>query len=158
VLTSSGDTVFNACDRRIVTDDFNAGSDPSMTHGILALSPITNSRSGSDIIITGFALTLAPGVTKSPLHFAAQSAGQSVAITKANQLSSHYRCGPLPDNRIHLAQGESPVARQFSLSHCNWRLPPRPANRLDVQSAGSFQIQLSRLAQKTDQPAGGRTP
>lgn len=106
VDTSSGDTAFDADDRWVVTDDLDAGGDPTMLHviaGLDALAPASASLSADDL---GFRydLALAPGETQVVLHFAAQSSDQATALA----------LGPLlvePDADALAGLGEEELAR-----------------------------------------------
>jgi Ca2+-binding RTX toxin-like protein len=81
--TSSGDTVFDVHDQWIVTDDVDAGGDPTMLHvigGDNALSPALASLSLDDLSFR-YDLSLAPGETQIIMHFASQNPDQATALT-----------------------------------------------------------------------------
>jgi Ca2+-binding RTX toxin-like protein len=79
-FTSSGDVVFDTADQWIVTDD-GVGNDPAVAHVIGAFggqTPASANRSG-DIVTYAFDLNLAPGETKSVMHFGVQANTQAEA-------------------------------------------------------------------------------
>lgn len=88
VSESSGDGVFDTTDNWIITDDFNAGGDPTILHVIAgegALRPAAASAPTGSVRYA-YDLTLAPGETQIVMHFAAQSSTQAAAALKANAL------------------------------------------------------------------------
>jgi Ca2+-binding RTX toxin-like protein len=90
VNTSSGDNLFNTDDTWLVTDDVDAGSDPTLLHIIAGgggIFPNTASQN-SDNINFSYNLTLAPGETQIIMHFAAQSSDQATALARATDLEA----------------------------------------------------------------------
>lgn len=89
VNTSSGDTVFNPGDNWLVTDDFDAGGDPTMLHVIAGEDGIRPDAASlnADNINFQYNLSLAPGETQIVMHFAAQNSDQATALAKAPELS-----------------------------------------------------------------------
>ncbi|VEP16904.1 hypothetical protein H1P_510007 [Hyella patelloides LEGE 07179] len=89
VDTANEDTVFNADDNWLITDDFDDGGDPTMLHIIAGedgeIRPDAASLNFDDINFA-YNLTLAPGETQIIMHFAAQNANQAEALAKAPEL------------------------------------------------------------------------
>jgi Ca2+-binding RTX toxin-like protein len=90
VGTSSGDTVFNTDDSWLVTDDFDAGGDPTMLHVVAGEDAIRPNAASLNFDNINFAynLTLAPGETQIVMHFAAQNPDQATALAKAPELEA----------------------------------------------------------------------
>lgn len=90
VGTSSGDLVFAPNDDWIVTDDVDAGGDPTMLHVTASPSgrvrPTIATLSGDNLRYT-YNLTLNPGETQVVMHFASQNQNRATALAKATQLT-----------------------------------------------------------------------
>ena len=91
VSTSSGDGVFTIDDNWIVTDDSAGGGDPAVGHIIAGsngqLRPASATK-GSGEVSYQFVVTLAPGETKSILHFATQNYDRATAVNTASLLET----------------------------------------------------------------------
>lgn len=89
VNTSSNDTNFTTNDNWIVTDDIDAGGDPTMLHVIAGEGAARPSTvfTQSDSLNYTYDLTLQPGETKIVMHFASQNVDRATALTKASQLT-----------------------------------------------------------------------
>lgn len=104
--TSSGDTVFDANDQWVVTDDVDAADDPTMLHVIAGAGALTPASAGLSMDDLGFSydLSLAPGETQVVMHFAAQNADQATALALGPLLAE-------PDADALAGIGEEELAR-----------------------------------------------
>ena len=92
VATSDGDARFSTADNFIVTDDIDAAGDPTIAHifsdATAALQPssVFTNAPPDDTIQFDFDVLLPPGGTAIVLHFAVQSANQTIAVARAQAL------------------------------------------------------------------------
>ncbi len=90
VNTSSGDALFATNDHWIVTDDSDLGGDPTLLH--VFGNTLGGLRPSSVLYTVGtldyqWNFTLAPGETKSILHFASQNPSRAAALAKGPLLA-----------------------------------------------------------------------
>ena len=90
VNTSSGDALFATNDHWIVTDDSDGTGDPTLLH--VFGNTLGGLRPSSVLYTVGtldyqWTFTLAPGETKSILHFASQNPNRATALAKGPQLA-----------------------------------------------------------------------
>lgn len=89
VGTSSGDSAFNTSDNWLVVDDANDGTGTdALTHVFAGPGQpgLSTATLASDDLSAFYSLTLDPGETQIIMHFAARSADQAAALTKASNL------------------------------------------------------------------------
>ena len=91
IATSSGDATFTTADDYLVTDDFDAGGDPTVGHIVsgpsAALEPnAVAATAGNDNTLVSFQVTVPAGGRVILLHFASQSPTQAQAIAGADAL------------------------------------------------------------------------
>ncbi len=89
IQTSSGDSSFDSADDWIITDDYDAGGDPTMLHVIAGdggQRPVSASRY-FDNLYYDYNLSLAPGETQIVMHFASQNLNQADALARAPELA-----------------------------------------------------------------------
>ena len=87
--TGSGDLVFDAGDRWLVTDDGASNTDPAVLQVIGGSGAEAPASAGliDDEITFSYSLSLAPGETQIVMHFAAQSAEEAVLLDAGPLLS-----------------------------------------------------------------------
>ena len=89
VGTSDGDTLFTTDDNWIVTDDMDGTGSPAIVHVIAndhgEIRPSSVSAPTGSVTYS-YDLALAPGETRSILHFGAQNSDQAEALAKADLL------------------------------------------------------------------------
>lgn len=135
IATSSGDLSFTTADDWLVTDDFNGSGDPTLAHVVAGDGerPVSVSLSG-DILSFSYGLTLAPGESRSILHYAVQAVDQSIATATANDLRA-LRGGALAGlSSVELAR----VA--------NWSLRPADADRYGFVALAGAQVTVTANA------------
>ncbi|MDD2830166.1 MAG: calcium-binding protein, partial [Sulfuricurvum sp.] len=90
--TSSGDTTFTTADQWYSVGNSFYTTRPNSVHVILgsgSITPITSVlKTGADYLATTFTLTLAPGETKSIMHFYAPTVDTATAVTLGNNIMS----------------------------------------------------------------------
>ena len=96
ITTSSGDTVLEAGDTYIVTDDSSDGAgDPSLLHlwanSSSSLQPQQLSLTNDDLVFE-YSLTVPANSTMAIMHLASQNSNRTLAIEKAAELA------PIPDS------------------------------------------------------------
>ncbi|HBA82551.1 MAG TPA: hypothetical protein DCZ95_00510 [Verrucomicrobia bacterium] len=90
--TSSGDSIFDANDDWVVTDDGNGSGDPTMLHVIA--NPYGQQRASAasvlylELIAYEYNVVLAPGETKIVMHFGAQNSNRTLARAQAAYLAA----------------------------------------------------------------------
>lgn len=93
VITSSGDAVLTVDDDYLVTDDFDLGGDPTVTHVFsgpgAAIEPsAASATAGLDDTRVPFQLEVPAGGRAIVLHFAGQSSSQEQAVAGAGRFRS----------------------------------------------------------------------